>query len=127
MPRLISSTVIALLLAGGVFSACQQPARAAALDGNWSVLVITEKGACDKGYRYSVAVANGEVRYQGDTAVDLSGTVAPNGAVKVSIKFGGQGANGTGRLSNNVGAGTWRSIGGGAGKDCSGRWEAERR
>lgn len=101
-------------------------AMAAGHDGQWSVLIITEKGQCDRGYRYSVAVANGQVRYQGDTSVDLSGTVAPNGAVKVSIKFGGQGANGTGRLSGNTGGGTWHSIGGGD-QDCSGRWEAERR
>lgn len=118
---LASLSVVTIL--GGLCS----PATAAGHDGQWSVLIITEKGQCDRGYRYAVAVADGQVRYQGDTAVDFSGTVAPNGAVKVSIKFGGQGANGSGRLSGNSGAGTWRSIGGGAGNDCSGRWEAERR
>lgn len=101
------------------------PAGAANHDGNWSVLVITEKGNCDKGFRYNVAVADGRVRYQGDTAVSFNGTVEPSGAVKVSIRLGEQGANGTGRLMADSGAGTWR----GAGKsgDCTGRWEAERR
>jgi hypothetical protein len=102
------------------------PAVAGAVhDGNWSVLVITEKGACDRGFRYSVAVANGKVRYRGDTSVNFNGTVEPSGAVKVSIRIGEQGANGTGRLTANGGTGTWRSVGKGA--DCAGRWEAERR
>jgi hypothetical protein len=100
-------------------------AMAAAHDGNWTVLVITEKGTCDKAYRYSVGVANGQVRYQGDTAVNFNGTVAPNGAVKVNIRLGEQGANGTGRLSATSGAGTWRGVG--SAGECTGRWEAERR
>ena len=47
-------------------------------------------------------VANGQVSYQGDAAVNLAGTVAPNGAVKVSIRLGDKGANGTGRLSDKL-------------------------
>ena len=117
--------VMAGLSLAAVVTAPSSLALAAALDGNWSVLVVTEKGTCDRGYRYSVAVANGQVVYNGDTAVSLSGTVAPNGAVKVSIKFGGQAADGAGRLSGNAGTGTWR--GKGSSGDCAGRWEAERR
>ena len=123
MPRTIGLTLIASLLLA--VAAPSFSALAEAADGNWSVLVITEKGACDRGYRYAVAVADGQVRYQGDTAVSLSGTVAPDGVVKVSIKFGGQAANGTGRLAGNAGAGIWR--GQGSSGECAGRWEAERR
>ena len=93
-------------------------ALAAAQDGNWSVLIITEKGSCDRGFRYSVNVSNGRVKYQGDAAVNLTGAVAPNGLIKVSIRVGDQGANGTGRLSASSGVGTWRGAG---------SWEAERR
>src|SRR5450759_4668952 len=57
-------------------------------DGNWSVLIVTEKGTCDRGYRYNVRVANGQVSFQGDAAINLAGTVAPDGAIKVSIKVG---------------------------------------
>lgn len=110
--------VCALALSGSV-------AKAAPHDGNWSVLVVTEKGSCDKGFRYNVAVANGRVRYQGDTAVSFNGTVEPSGAVKVSIRLGEQGASGTGRLTAGSGTGTWR--GAGKSSDCAGRWEAERR
>jgi hypothetical protein len=70
-------------------------------------------------------VSNGRVSYQGDAAVNLRGTVAPNALVRVSIKLGGQSASGTGRLSASSGVGTWRGIG--SSGTCSGRWEAERR
>jgi hypothetical protein len=94
-------------------------------DGNWSVLIITEKGDCDRAYRYPLAVADGQVRYAGESGANVSGTVAAGGAVKVSIRMGDKGANGTGHLSGSAGAGTWRGSGGGA--SCAGRWEAEKR
>ena len=72
-----------------------------------------------------MTVADGRVSYQGDASVNLTGTVAPNGAVSVSIKIGDQGASGTGRLMESAGAGTWRGIG--STSTCAGRWEAERR
>ncbi len=108
------------------FMAAGTPAAVAAIhDGNWSVLIITEKGSCDRAYRYSVGVANGQVLYQGDAAVNFNGSVAPSGAVNVSIRLGDKGANGTGKLSATSGAGTWQGAGGAG--ECAGRWEAERR
>jgi hypothetical protein len=100
-------------------------AQAASEDGNWTVLIITEKGNCDPGYRYNFRIADGQVKYQGDAAADLSGSVEPNGAVKVNIKLGDKGASGTGRLSGSSGVGTWRGVG--STSTCAGRWEAERR
>ena len=97
----------------------------AAHDGNGSVLIVTEKGGCDRGYRYNVNINNGHVSYQGDASVDLSGTVGPSGLVKVNIKLGDKGANGTGQLSAHSGTGTWRGIG--SNGTCAGHWEAERR
>lgn len=102
-----------------------RPAMAAVHDGNWSVLIITEKGDCDRAYRYPLAVAGGQVHYTGDAGANVSGTVSSGGAVKVSIRLGDKGANGTGHLSGGSGAGTWQGAGGGA--SCSGRWEAEKR
>ena len=119
-----NSVILAALLAGSAISGQPHPAFAATQDGNWSVLIVTEKGTCDRGYRYNVKVANGQVRYQGNAAVNLAGTVAPSGVVKVSIKIGGQGADGTGRLSDNSGTGTWHGIG--SSGTCAGHWEAER-
>ena len=101
-------------------------AAAASHDGNWSVLVITEKGECDRAYRYEVTVADGRVNFAGQRGISVAGTVAANGAVKVSIIGGGsQSAQGSGRLASDNGAGTWH----GAGRTgaCTGRWEASRR
>jgi hypothetical protein len=119
--------ILAATLVSGLFSAmAASAAHAAAHDGNWSVLVITEKGDCDRGYRYGVHVANGQVRYSGDAGVGLNGTVAPGGAVKVVISANGKGtASGSGHLTANSGSGKWR--GNGNGNECAGRWEAERR
>jgi hypothetical protein len=123
LPSLNLTSAVALLL--GFALAGHTPARAATHDGNWSVLIITEKGTCDKAYRYSVGVANGQVRYQGDAAVNFNGTVEPGGAVKVNIRLGEQGASGTGHLTASNGTGTWHGVGGTG--ECAGTWEAERR
>lgn len=125
MRGVVNSFAFAAFLA--VLGLACQPSRAFAAghDGNWSVLIITEKGTCDRAYRYAVTVANGRVRYSGEADVNLGGTVTASGLVKVSIRRGDQGANGSGRLSGQSGAGTWHGVG--ANGACAGRWEAERR
>jgi len=96
-------------------------------DGNWSVVVVTERGVCDRAYRYSVHVENGQVRYNGDAkGVNLAGTVSPNGLVNVSIRLRDRGAEGSGRISATAGAGHWRGDGPNN-TTCAGTWEAERR
>jgi hypothetical protein len=102
-------------------------ARAAtnAFDGDWSVVIVTQSGACDRAYRYGVQISNGDVLNAGSESVSLDGHVAPNGAIQVSVAAGGQEAYGTGRLSRVAGHGTWRGMG--SGGSCAGTWEAERR
>jgi hypothetical protein len=90
-------------------------------DGLWSVLIVTERGDCERGYRYVVRVSDGRVRYAGDGSFDVSGKVAANGAIAVTVARGDRRAVGTGRLNGSTGGGTWR---GGA---CSGTWSADRR
>ena len=111
---------VGIVVAGFVPSA-----RAGNLDGNWSVVVVTEQGTCDSAYRYNFAVANGQIRYQGDAAVNFNGTVESDGAVKVAIRLGEKGANGTGRLAKDSGQGTWQGFGNAG--ECAGYWEAELR
>jgi hypothetical protein len=122
---IVTLSVLAALLSGLAIAVNPPAALAAVQDGNWSVLIITEKGDCDRAYRYSVAVSNGQVRYAGDAAVKLNGTVTSSGVVKVSLMLGDKGASGSGRLSASSGVGTWRGVG--ANTSCAGRWEAERR
>ena len=124
MRGMMNSIVFSALLAAAAWVGSPPAAFAANQDGNWSVLIITDRGDCDRGYRYGLKVANGRVSYRGDAAVDLAGTVASNGAVNVSIKVGDKGASGTGHLSESSGAGTWHGIG--SIGTCTGRWQAER-
>ena len=125
MRRVMNSMIFAGLLKGAAMAGAPSAAIAATQDGNWSVLIITEKGDCDRGYRYNVKIANGQVNYDGNAGVNLAGKVAHNGAVNVSIKMGDKGANGSGYLTSTNGSGTWHGIG--SSGSCAGRWEAERR
>jgi len=98
---------------------------ATAFDGDWSVLIMTQSGGCDRAYRYGVRIANGDVVYDGGGPVDLQGHVFSNGSVRVSVSGAGQRADGQGRLSRTMGTGTWQ--GQGSLGSCAGVWQAERR
>ncbi len=100
-------------------------AASTAFDGNWSVLILTESGPCDRAYRYGVQISNGEVLNAGGEPIALAGRVAPNGTVQVIVAAGDQEARGVGRLSQVSGGGTWQ--GQGSRGACAGTWQAERR
>jgi hypothetical protein len=98
-------------------------AASKSFDGGWSVLIVTEKGTCDRAYRYPVKIENGTVGYAGTASFNVTGKVGPNGAVIVTVSHGDKSATGTGRMSGTDGAGTWTAASG----ECSGTWTAERR
>lgn len=103
-----------------------QPASARTpYDGPWSVVIITDRGTCDRAYRYSVQIVDGIVRYAGEMGMDFRGRVGKGGAVAVSVAAGGSRADGRGRLGRDYGGGTW--AGNSSTGVCSGRWTAERR
>ena len=93
-------------------------------DGNWSVLIVTQNGVCDRAYRYGISIRNGGVHYDGGV-VNFTGRVLANGNVSVRVSSGGSSATGTGKLTRNAGRGNWSGQSGGA--RCSGYWTAERR
>jgi len=95
-----------------------------AFDGHWSVLIVTQRGNCDRAYRYGVSIQGGRVYYDGGM-VNFTGRVAGNGAVSVRVSSGNAFASGSGRLSRNSGQGRWSGQSGG--DRCSGYWTAERR
>jgi hypothetical protein len=101
------------------------PPVSTAFDGDWSVVIMTQRGGCDRAYRYGVRIANGDVLYDGGGPVDLQGHVFSNGSVRVRVSGAGQEAEGQGRLSRTVGTGTW--SGQGSLGSCAGTWQAERR
>jgi len=90
-------------------------------DGLWSVSIVTEKGDCDRGYRYPIRISNGLLANAGDSVFTITGKVGGAGTITVTVSGGGRNATGSGRLAGNMGMGSW--IGG----SCSGSWTAERR
>ena len=90
-------------------------------DGLWSVSIVTEKGDCDRGYRYPILISNGLLANAGNSGFTITGRVGGAGAITVTVSGGGRSATGSGRLAGNMGMGSW--IGG----SCSGSWTAERR
>ncbi len=110
----------AMLAAAPAISA---PAGKPNFDGAWSVLIVTEKGTCDRAYRYPIKIENGTVDYAGSASFTVSGKVGTNGAVTVTVSRGSQSANGSGHMSATDGGGHWQTAGG----ECSGTWSAEKR
>ena len=76
---------------------------------------------CIASYRYPMRIANGVLANGGDLAINVSGRVAPNGAVRVTLSHGDTRAAAAGRLSGSFGGGSW------SGASCSGSWTAQRR
>jgi hypothetical protein len=97
------------------------PAGEPPFDGMWSVLIMTQKGNCDPGYRYPIRISHGILQNAGSAGFTISGKVAPTGAITVTLSAGDKTATGVGRLAANEGGGQWQ------GGTCSGNWTAERR
>jgi hypothetical protein len=121
-----SGAVAALIAIASTIMASAILASSASLavpryDGLWSVSIVTEKGDCDRGYRYPVRISNGTLANDGDTIFTITGKVVGSGAVTVTVSAGGKSATGSGRLAGNIGVGSW------TGGSCSGSWSAERR
>ena len=123
-PAAAALTALAILAASAAPAfAAPIAASKASFDGNWSVLIVTQKGTCDRAYRYPVRITNGAVGYAGEASFNVSGKVGDTGAVIVTVSRGNQSATGTGRMSATDGSGTWTTASG----ECSGIWTAERR
>ena len=116
----LRSTLAAALGLGLVIAAA--PVQATSnFDGKWSVVIVTEKGDCDRAYRYPIAIKGQSLVNAGDASFDISGKVGGDGAVAVKISYGDKHASGSGRLNGASGEGHW------SGGACAGSWTAERR
>jgi spore coat protein U-like protein len=120
-PRSRAGSMLAAAAFATVLCAAAPTAATPTYDGLWSVVIVTEKGDCDRAYRYPIRISNGALANAGDTNFNISGKVVGNGAITVTVSHGDKSATGSGRLSRTDGAGSWR---GGA---CAGSWSAERR
>ena len=58
----------ALALSVAALSGIASPATSApSHDGLWSVVIVTERGTCDRAYRYPVRISRGNVLNAGDS------------------------------------------------------------
>ena len=96
--------------------------RSSAFDGQWSVVIYTTYGDCDRSLRYSLQIIGGQV-VSAQQNYRLAGAVAPNGSIRVMVAEAGRSASGSGRLVGNSGSGQWRTSTG----QCAGQWTAARR
>jgi len=110
-----------LLIAASATLAASTSFASPSYDGLWSVSIITEKGTCDRGYRYPIRISKGQLANAGDVSFTITGKVAPTGAITVTVAHGSSSATGSGHLAGAIGAGSWQ------GGECSGSWTAERR
>jgi len=101
--------------------ACTAHARSA-YDGSWDLAFVTQRGACDPAYNFTVNVFNGVLTHP--NLLKFRGYVARSGAVRASVTVQDKYASGSGRLSSTSGRGTWSGYTGNA--RCSGYWTAQR-
>ena len=121
LQRTVLSTLVLLAATAPGWARSAQ----SSFDGRWSVVIITDAGACDRSYRYGLVVSRGRIYQEGDSSVVISGGVDPRGRLSVSLRYGQSAAQGRGRLSRSDGEGRWQ--GESSGSSCSGRWLAQRR
>jgi hypothetical protein len=93
-----------------------------AYDGSWDLNFVTQTGACDPAYNFTVNISDGIVTHP--NLVKFKGYVAPSGAVRASVTVHDKYASGVGRLAGASGRGTWSGYSGAA--HCSGYWTAQR-
>ena len=91
-------------------------------DGSWDLVFVTQRGACDSSFTFTVDVTNGIVTHP--NLVRFRGNVTNSGAVRASVTVQDKYATGAGKLFATSGRGTWSGHSGTA--RCSGYWTAQR-
>jgi hypothetical protein len=93
-----------------------------AYDGSWDLVFVTQRGACDPSYNFTVNISDGIVTHP--NLVKFRGYVARSGSVRASVTVHEKFASGTGRLTGATGGGRWSGHTGS--ERCSGYWTAQR-
>jgi hypothetical protein len=104
-----------------VVSASATHARSA-YDGSWDLAFVTQSGACDPSYNFTVNINDGIVTHP--NLVRFKGYVANSGAVRASVTVQDKFASGTGKLFGTSGRGKWSGRAGNS--RCAGYWTAQR-
>ena len=116
-------TPLLWIIAAACFVATGSVAYArSAYDGSWDLAFVTQNGACDPSYNFTVNISDGIVTHP--NLVRLKGYVGKSGSVRASVTVQDKFASGTGRLFGTSGRGRWSGRAGGA--RCFGYWTAQR-
>ncbi|MGY2904160.1 hypothetical protein [Bradyrhizobium sp. URHC0002] len=111
------------IIATGCLIALPSAAQArSAYDGSWDLAFVTQRGACDASYNFTINVSDGVVSHP--NLVKFKGYVARSGAVHASVTVHDKHAAGSGKLAGTTGHGRWSGRAGSS--QCSGYWTAQR-
>ena len=111
------------MIAAVCFTVAAPAAQArSAYDGSWDLVFVTQRGACDPSYNFTVNISDGIVTHP--NLVKFRGYVARSGSVRASVTVHEKFASGTGRLTGTTGGGRWSGHTGS--ERCSGYWTAQR-
>jgi hypothetical protein len=116
--------LIGTLCVAAVIAPMPSANAASKFDGMWSAVFRTKSGPCQPAYRGAVQVANGIIQVA-STVGSLSGRVSRNGSVRATGYMGANYGVASGRVSANLGSGTWRAHM--ESGNCVGVWTAQRR
>jgi hypothetical protein len=119
---MMKNTLLCMTAAVSLVALTSAAQARSSYDGSWDLLFVTQRGACDPTYNFSVNITDGIVTHP--NLVRFSGRVARSGAVRASVTVHDKFASGSGRLSSNSGSGRWSGYSGSS--RCSGYWTAQR-
>jgi len=91
-------------------------------DGVYAVDIVTEQGACDRSYHWTIAVSGGRVSSPSDAMMQASGQIDRRGIVSLAFRRDNNVAHVAGRVKGSSGSGTWSSPT----MQCGGSWRAAR-
>jgi hypothetical protein len=115
--------LIRVVLASGLVGLTSAAEARSVYDGSWDLVFVTQKGACDPNYSFTVNISDGIVSHP--NLVRFKGYVASSGAVHASVTVQDKYASGSGKLIGNTGYGRWGGRAGSA--RCTGIWSAQQR
>src|SRR5215207_5360009 len=92
---------LCLAVVAGLLGFASAAHARAAYDGSWDLVFVTQRGACDSTYNFTVNISDGLVTRP--NLVKFRGYVARSGAVRASVSVPDKYASGSGRLSAAAG------------------------
>jgi len=114
--------LLGLAMLGLIFAMPTASAGQKDYNGRWAIYGTTDRGACFKGFRLSVRIAQGKAFLVGRALNGTKTAVSSRGQVNIKYVNGRDVITASGTLKGSYGAGKWTFPT----YRCTGRWRAER-